>query len=32
MEELSDRSASRLVPATRGGPLWRRLRQRLRDG
>ncbi len=32
MEELSDRSASRLVPATRGGPLWKRLRQRLRDG
>jgi len=31
MEGLSDRSASRLVPATRGGPLWRRLRQRLRD-
>jgi len=31
MEELSDRAAPRLVPATRGGPLWRRLRQRLRD-
>jgi len=31
MEELSDRSAPRLVPATRGGPSWKRLRQRLRD-
>ena len=31
MEGLSDRSASKLVPAARGGPLWRRLRRRLRD-
>ncbi len=31
MEELSDRSAPRLVSAARGGPLWRRLKQRLRD-
>ena len=31
MQGLSDRSAAKLAPAAQGGPLWRRLRKRLRE-